>query len=124
MKRSPKRADILSHLQYIRALKQEYFVCLSIDSGQHVIACRTVFIGTLTSVVAHPREIFACAVADHAATVIVAHNHPSGIAEPSDEDITTTQQLAAAGQILGIPLTDHIIVTSDGHFSFFAHGMI
>jgi DNA repair protein RadC len=109
---------ILSQLKFIRNKRQEYFVCLSLDSGQRLISRRTVTIGLLDMSLAHPREIFAGPLKDRAATVIVAHNHPSGMANPSKTDIKTTQQLVAAGQLLGIPLQDHLIVTKDGHYSF------
>ena len=124
MKKIPKEIDVLTWLQDIRGLNQEHFICLSIGSNQRVIACHILFIGTLTSVVTHPREIFAAAIADHAMTIVVAHNHPSGDATPSEQDITTTQQLVAAGQILGIPLRDHIIVTKSKHFSFWGSGLL
>ena len=120
----PAEAEILTHLGPIRCLKQEHFICLSVGSDLRVIACHTVFIGTLDSVIAHPREIFAAAVGDHAATIVVAHNHPSGDPTPSSQDIATTQQLVAAGQILGIPLMDHIIVAERGHFSFLGSGLL
>ncbi len=90
--------EVLAHLKEIRSLNQEHVLCLSIGSDQRVIDCHTVFIGTLTSALVHPREIFAAAIADHAMEVVVAHNHPSGEIQPSDYDIITTQQLAAAGQ--------------------------
>jgi DNA repair protein RadC len=96
--------DILALLQDIAYLKQEHFVCLSLDSGGEVITRRTVVIGTVDSVMAHPREIFAGAIADYATNIIVAHNHPSGEVEPSKHDVETTQQLVAAGQLLGIHL--------------------
>lgn len=110
--------DILARLGDLRTKKQEYFVCLSLDGGQRLIAQRTITIGTLETVLAHPREVFADAVADRAACVIVAHNHPSGDPTPSKQDITLTQQLAAAGKLLGIPLADHVIVAKTTHFSF------
>ncbi len=110
--------DILSRLGELRGRQQEHFVCLTLDGGQRLIAQRTITIGTLDAVLAHPREVFADAVADRAACVIVAHNHPSGDPSPSDQDITLTQQLVAAGQLLGIPLADHLIVTKNDHFSF------
>lgn len=110
--------DILMRLNDLRNKKQEHFVCLSLDGGRRLIAQRTITIGTLDSVLAHPREVFADAVADRAASVIVAHNHPSGNPNPSEQDINLTQQLAAAGQLLGIPLADHIIITATEHFSF------
>jgi DNA repair protein RadC len=110
--------DVLPHLKYIRTKKQEYILCLSLDSGNRLIARRVVSIGTLTASLMHPREVFAGPLKDRAASVIVAHNHPSGDAEPSRADITATQQLVAAGILLGMPLRDHIIVTSCNHFSF------
>lgn len=116
--------DILARLDDIRSKQQEYFVCLSMDGGQRLIAQRTITIGTLDSVLAHPREVFADAIADRAASILVAHNHPSGDAKPSDKDITLTQQLAAAGQLLGVPLRDHIILTKTVHFSFRQHHLL
>lgn len=116
--------SVLGRLEDIRALRQEHFVCLSIGCDQQIIACHTVFIGTLTSVMVHPREIFAAAIADHAMEVIVAHNHPSGIARPSTDDVRTTQQLLAASKLLGIPIKDHVILTRENHFSFREHGML
>lgn len=116
--------DILARLGDLRTKKQEHFVCLSLDGGQRLIAQRTITIGTLDSVLAHPREVFADAVADRAASVIVAHNHPSGDASPSEQDIALTQQLAASGQLLGIPLSDHIILTKTDSFSFSKNQML
>ena len=110
--------DILKHLKFIRAKRQEYLLCLSLDSGNRLIARRVVTIGTLTSSLVHPREVFASPLKDRAACVIVAHNHPSGDPYPSDKDIEATQQLIAAGILLGIPLRDHIIVTKEHSFSF------
>ena len=124
MKHGLSKTVILAQLEYIRTLKQEHFICMSIGSNLHVIAYHTVFIGTLDSVMANPREIFAAAIADHAWEIIVAHNHPSGDAKPSEQDIATTKQLAAAGAILGIPLRDHIIVTTDKYFSFWSKGLL
>ncbi len=117
--REPLRVeDMLAHLGFIRTKKQEYFVCLSLDSNHRLITRRVVTIGLLNVTLAHPREVFARPLTDRAAAVVVAHNHPSGIAEPSDEDIATTQQLVAAGQLLGIHLLDHLIITRAGYFSF------
>lgn len=116
--------DILPLLDDIMGHRQEHFIVLSIDSGRHLIAKRVVFIGTVDTVMAHPREVYAGAVADFATGIIVAHNHPSGDPNPSKQDIATTQQLVAAGQILGIVLFDHIIVAGRRHYSFNAEGMI
>lgn len=110
--------DMLPHFAFIRSKKQEHFVCLSLDSGMRVIKRRVVTIGLLDKVLAHPREVFAGPLQDRAACIIVAHNHPSGEVQPSDHDITMTQQLVAAGQILGVTLRDHVIVTKNAHFNF------
>jgi DNA repair protein RadC len=110
--------DILSCVEHFRNKKQEYFICLSVDSGQRLIAQRIVTIGLLDSTLVHPREVFAEPLTDRAASVIVVHNHPSGVASPSKEDIETTQQLIAAGVLLGIPLKDHVIIARDTFYSF------
>jgi DNA repair protein RadC len=116
--------DVLARLGDLRTKQQEHFVCLTLDGGQRLIAQRTVTVGTLDSVLAHPREVFADAIVDRAASVIVAHNHPSGDPNPSPKDVALTQQLAAAGQLLGITLRDHIIITKTAHFSYRQHHML
>jgi len=116
--------DILARIADIRIKQQEYFICLSLDGGQRLIAQRTVTIGTLDTVLAHPREVFSDPIVDRAACIIVAHNHPSGDILPSSKDTTLTQQLVAAGQLLGIPLRDHLIVSKHEHFSFRQHHLL
>lgn len=108
---SPERA--VEQLADIRDKKQEYFVCLTLDGANRLIAERTITIGTLTSSLVHPREVFADAITDRAASIIVAHNHPSGSLEPSQADIDTTRRLKEAGRVLGITLRDHILVTNN-----------
>jgi DNA repair protein RadC len=117
-------ADYVARLDEIRTKQQEYFVCLSLDGGQRLIAKRTITIGTLNTALAHPREVFADAIADRAASVVLAHNHPSGDTAPSQQDISITQQLTAAGQLLGIILRDHIIVSKNSYFSFRQHHLL
>lgn len=116
--------DIVRRLDDIRSKQQEYVLCLSLDGGQRLIAQRTVTIGTLDTSLAHPRELYADAIADRAASIIIAHNHPSGSAHPSAKDVNLTQQLSAAGQLLGITLRDHIIVTKNEYFSFHQHHLL
>jgi DNA repair protein RadC len=116
--------DMLPYLKFIRHKRQEYLLSLSLDSAGRLITRRTVTIGLLDVSLAHPREVFTGPLKDRAARVVIAHNHPSGEAEPSNQDITTTQQLIAAGQILGVPLYDHIIITPKGHYSFRQNGLI
>lgn len=116
--------DILARLGDIRAKQQEYLVCLSLDGGQRLIAQRTITVGTLNAVLAHPREVYADAIADRAASIILAHNHPSNDVRPSRQDITLTQDLRAAGQLLGIPLKDHLILGKAEFFSFREHHLL
>jgi len=116
--------EVVARLSSIREKQQEYFMCLSLDGGQRLIAMRTITIGTLNTTIAHPREVFADAISYRAASIIIAHNHPSGNAQPSDKDITLTQQLAAAGQLLGISLNDHLIVAKNEYFSFRQHHLL
>jgi DNA repair protein RadC len=116
--------DFLARLDDIRTKQQEYLVCLSLDGGQRLIAKRTITVGTLDTAIAHPREIFADAIADRAASIVIAHNHPSGETKPSHKDIQLTQQLSAAGQLLGITLRDHVIITKTSYFSFRQHHLL
>lgn len=112
---SPEKA--VEQLADIRDKKQEYFVCLTLDGANRLIAKRIITIGTLTSSLVHPREVFADAITDRAASIIVAHNHPSGNVEVSEDDKEVTNQLLEAGKLLGIDLIDHMIVTKDEHIS-------
>lgn len=104
-------ADAVKELGDIRDKQQEYFVCLTLDGANRLIAKRIISIGTLTSSLVHPREVFAEAITDRAASIIVAHNHPSGNTTPSSADLAVTKRLQEAADILGIKLIDHIIVT-------------
>lgn len=106
---SPARA--VEQLSAIRDKKQEYFVCLTLDGAHRLIANRIITIGTLTSSLVHPREVFADAITDRAASIIIAHNHPSGSLESSRADVDVTRGIREAGDLLGIALIDHIIVT-------------
>lgn len=123
-KPSAMMEDFLTLFKFIRTKRQEYFVCLSLNSGGKPLRRRTVTIGTLNATLVHPREVFAGPLQDRAAAVVIAHNHPSGDPEPSKDDIKTTQQLVAAGQLLGIKVVDHVIVTRHDHYSFRSDGLL
>jgi DNA repair protein RadC len=112
---SPEKAT--EQLANIRNKKQEHFVCLTLDSAHHLIAKHIISIGTLTASLVHPREVFVTAIIDRAASIIVAHNHPSGDETPSSHDNDITTRLIKAGAILGIELLDHIIVTKNTNIS-------
>lgn len=109
-----KAAEQLADL---RDKKQEYFVCLTLDGANRLIAKRVISIGTLTSSLVHPREVFAEAITDRAAGIIVAHNHPSGNLQASDADRAVTERLRDAGELMGIKLIDHVIITAKTHAS-------
>jgi DNA repair protein RadC len=114
--------DVLPIVRHYAARRQEYFLCLSLNGAQEVIANRVVSIGLLNKTVVHPREVFADPITDRAASIICAHNHPSRNVIPSNEDRDVTFMLKKAGNILGIKLLDHIIFSAEEYFSFQEQG--
>jgi DNA repair protein RadC len=110
-------SDILPYLGEIRGKRQEHFLCISLTGANEVIQARVVTVGLLDSSQVHPREVFADPLTDRAAAVILAHNHPSGTLRASEEDLALTERLVKAGEILGLRVLDHLIVTRDGYLS-------
>jgi DNA repair protein RadC len=108
----------------LREQRQEHFVCITLNGAGEVIEKRTITVGLLNHSLVHPREVFADAITDRAASIICLHNHPSGSLEPSPQDIAITTQLRDAGALLGIQLLDHIIVTKNGHCSLKEKGFL
>jgi DNA repair protein RadC len=98
--------------------KKEHLVAFYLDIQNHLIERQIIFIGTLDASIVHPREVFEPAIRHSAASVIVAHNHPSGDIEPSQEDKETTKRLIEAGRIIGIDVIDHVIVSRCAYMSF------
>ena len=96
----------------------EVFAILCLTTKHRVIAYHEVGRGTLDSVLVNPREVFKAALLANAAAIVATHNHPSGDPTPSPDDLDVTRRLAAAGDVLGIPLLDHIIVGDARYFSF------
>lgn len=109
--------DAFMQLEYLAAKKQECFAILTLDGANRLISNEVVFVGTLNQSFIHPREIFAKAIEDRAASIILAHNHPSGSLEPSVEDKDITEKLEQIGELLGIKVLDHLIVTTQGFCS-------
>jgi DNA repair protein RadC len=97
---------------------------ISLSGAHEVIRVRTVSIGLLNSCPVHPREVFVGPITDHAYSIILAHNHPSGDPTPSEEDRKVTRQLKAAANTLGLRLLDHIVFARRGFYSFQEHGEI
>ena len=101
---------------------KEHFYVMHLNVKSQVLMVELVNIGTLNSSLVHPRETFRRAIVAGSASIIVAHNHPSGEVEPSDEDTKITKVLFEAGQLLGITMLDHVIFARDRYFSFKENG--
>ena len=110
--------DVWNELKDVSDHKKEHFVVFFLDSRNQEIKREVVSVGSLNANLVHPREVFEPAVRHLAAQVIIAHNHPSGDAEPSEDDLMITRRLVEAGKIMGIEILDHIILTKDSHYSF------
>ena len=119
---SPK--DVWDELKDIRDNKKEHFVIFFLDTRNQEIKREIISIGSLNANLVHPREVFEPAIRYSAAQIIVAHNHPSGNPDPSEEDLIITKRLIAAGKILGIDIIDHIIVAKNKYISFKEKGLI
>lgn len=105
--------------------EREHFLCVMLDARRQVKGVATISIGTLSASLVHPREVFRPAIVAGAAAVVAVHNHPSGDPTPSSEDRDVTRRLQRAGEILGIPLDDHVVIAGvDGFFSFREHGWL
>lgn len=115
---SPQKA--VDQLTEIRDKKKEHFVVMYLNARKQLVHKETISVGTIDSALAHPREVFEPAIRYLASSVILAHNHPSGDVSPSPQDIDTTKNLKAAGEILGIEVLDHVILTGDKFFSLHA----
>jgi len=100
---------VYKELKDFSTKQQEYFLVITLDGASHIINTRTVFIGTLNQSLVHPREVFADAIADRAAGIIIAHNHPSGTLAASRADIAVTQRLEEVSKLVGIELLDHVL---------------
>lgn len=110
--------DIVNQVADYRKKKQEYLLSLTLDGAGRLIKKRIVTIWLLDQSLAHPREIFSGAISDHANSLILVHNHPSGNPFPSNADKNVTRRISDVAELVGIRLLDHIIITWDSHFSF------
>jgi DNA repair protein RadC len=108
----------------LRDLEVEEFHILALSSQHEVVRDVLVTRGVLDGSLVHPREVFRPAIAEAAAGIVLVHNHPSGDPTPSAEDRAVTRQMAAAGELLGIPVLDHVIVAGDRWTSFASQGLL
>jgi DNA repair protein RadC len=116
--------DVFDRLVEYRDKKKEHFFVFYLDVRNQEINYDIVSVGLLNASLVHPREVFENAIKHSAAQIIVAHNHPSGDVDPSEDDLEITKRLVEAGKILGIEIIDHIIVSKDSFFSFKNKGLI
>jgi DNA repair protein RadC len=108
----------------IKEKAKEHFKLILLNPRNKIIGISTISIGTLNASLVHPREVFKDAIVHSAASVVLAHNHPSGDPEPSEDDIKITKKLVESGKILGIEVLDHIIIGKGGFLSFKERGLV
>lgn len=123
IKSSSNVVDISRDMEIHRSA-EELFCIYSINAKGQIIAFHEVAHGDLCSATTHPREIFKRALLNNAGSIILLHNHPSGDPMPSEMDIETTHRLVQAGEILGVPVLDHIVLGDDNYVSMRASGMM
>lgn len=104
-------------------LDREHFLCCHLDVKNRLLSRETVSIGHLSSALVHPREVLKGAILANAAAIVLAHNHPSGAPEPSREDLELTRRLVRAGELVGIPVLDHVVIAEGGHCSLAERGL-
>ena len=114
--------SVVDHMKVEARIDREVFFVLLMDTKLTVIRTIPVSVGVLVSAYAGPREIFKTAIVESAAGIILVHNHPSGVPEPSEQDILLTKRLVSAGKLLDIPVRDHIILGSNGKYYSFMEG--
>jgi len=126
-----KDFDIKDPQSVIKAIRasikdkaKEHFKLILLNTRNKIIGISTVSIGTLNTSIVHPREVFKEAIIHNAMSVVLAHNHPSGDPDPSEDDLTITRRLVEAGKILGVEVIDHIIISKNGFFSFKDKGLM
>lgn len=103
---------------------QEYFYCIYLNAAKRVVKDKLLFIGTINQSIVHPREIFKEAYLVSASSIICVHNHPAGSIFPSKEDISLTNKLVEIGNLLGVKIVDHVIITKNNYYSFFENNDI
>ena len=108
--------QVLPYLEQIRFADREQFACIHLNARSAPLGIEIVSVGSLSASLVHPREIFKAAIMNNAAAVILAHNHPTGDPSPSSQDLELTKRLCQAGEILGIEVLDHVIVTPRENF--------
>lgn len=126
--RKPKQynhhLDIYQEIRHYAQRDQEQLIVISMNAAFEILAIHTASIGYVDKAFFHPREIFSEAIKERATQIVIAHNHPSGSLLPSKEDVLGTKRIIRSGQILGIPVLDHLIITRDSYYSFYDSGTL
>jgi DNA repair protein RadC len=115
-------SDALPMLTELKNQRREHFLCLYLNARNQVVHKEVISIGSLSASIVHPREVFQGAITRNAASILLAHNHPSGDVTPSQEDLKLTDRMVQAGRIMGIEILDHIILTADDFLSLKERG--
>jgi DNA repair protein RadC len=116
--------DVMALMDHLRYEKREHFVAILLDAKSNIIRIAPIHVGTLTASIVGPREVFREAVRDSAASIILVHNHPSGDPTPSPEDHQVTDHLVQVGDMLDIPVVDHVVIGERSYRSFAQLGML
>ncbi len=117
-------SDAYSALSRYVSKSKEHFFVLTLDAKHSVIRTLIISIGLVNKTIVHPREVFRPAIKDNACAIIIAHNHPSGSLDPSHEDKELTTRLVKAGELLGIPVLDQLIISKKGYLSFLESNLL
>ena len=110
--------DIFNFLKKHIIKKREQFIVLTLNGSHNVISSHIITIGLVNRTIIHPREVFQCAILDNSSSIVLVHNHPSGNIKPSEEDNEITVRMKEAGELLGISVLDHLIISKDSYFSY------
>ena len=119
-----KPEDIVPFVQNYAMTSQEHFLCVTLTGAREILSVHVICVGASNMAVVRPREVFCEAIKEHASAIVLCHNHPSGHAEPSEEDLAMTETLVDCAMMLGIAVLDHIILTKTGYFSLLEHNML
>ena len=117
-------AETTPYLWEIKDKTKEHFLCLYLNARNQLVHKEVISIGSLSASIVHPREVFHPAIQHTAASIILAHNHPSGDVSPSKDDIELTRRLSKAGEIMGIEIIDHIVISNDDFSSLKERGLM
>jgi DNA repair protein RadC len=116
--------DIYELFNYLSRETKEYFIAIHLDTKNKIVCVDTISVGSLTSSIVHPREVFKSVLLSSAASITIVHNHPSGTPEPSKDDLNITKRLREVGEFLGIPVIDHIIIGNGSYISLIEKGYL